>query len=396
MKESTQQYPPLYIIFTLLNALRGGIERKNIWREFRRQGIALKPRLSFWIPLCREAGLLEENEGQIRVTRHARQWLKKAPEDQAFLLIEAWQHAPKNHCARRFRKKLLWKLKHDQPLTAKDLGAMNGLDALGLCVKENLTRWGRFFIKGEGALQTPKPDEPCRIQEDDFIAPVEQHIDLLLDLEGYLRPISPGRYRLTKQALHFLGGDPYELLGLLERGLQKKVPLNIKAMILGQPSLQIMNGLVVEFSSPSELKQLRKQPKLRQYIERYLSPKHILVSFTNAPRLMKILEHRGVYVANHQEAPAGTPKKRTHFSQKPIPIPGGKTVPKMAVLEKYMRLQQALDIFYRAPGCPAEPRRITPVSIEQRGEHTYIIAHCQTRRAQRTFRLDRMEIPGTW
>jgi predicted DNA-binding transcriptional regulator YafY len=68
----------------------------------------------------------------------------------------------------------------------------------------------------------------------------------------------------------------------------------------------------------------------------------------------------------------------------------------MEVLGKYMQLQQALDILYRAPGFPAEQRRITPLSIEQRGERTYVIAYCQTRRAQRTFRLDRMEIPGTW
>jgi hypothetical protein len=396
MKEPEKTYPALYIIFTLLNTFRRGIERKNIWREFRRQKITLCPRLSFWIPLCREAGLLEENERQIRVTRHARQWLNKTPEDQTFLLIEAWQNAPKNHSARRFRRKLLWKLKHDQPLTAKDLCAMKGLEALGLSIEENLTRWGRFFIKGEGALPTPKPTKACAIQGDDFIAPVEQHIDLLWELEEYLRPISPGRYRLTNRALHFFSGDPYELIHLLERGLQKEISSRTKAGILRQPSLKIMNGLVIEFSSPSELKQLRKQPNFRQYIEQYLSPTHILVSSTDAPRLMKMLERHGVYVTNHQEAHAETPTKRTHFSRKFIPVPGGKAVPKMEVLEKYMQLQQALDILYRAPGYPAEQRRITPISIEQRGEHTYIIAHCQARRAQRTFRLDRMEIPGTF
>jgi len=51
---------------------------------------------------------------------------------------------------------------------------------------------------------------------------------------------------------------------------------------------------------------------------------------------------------------------------------------------------------YRAPGYPAEQRRITPLIIEQRGEQTYVIAYCQTRRAQRTFRLDRIEVPGAW
>jgi predicted DNA-binding transcriptional regulator YafY len=66
------------------------------------------------------------------------------------------------------------------------------------------------------------------------------------------------------------------------------------------------------------------------------------------------------------------------------------------LIEKYKQLGQALDMLYRAPGYAPEKRRITPLAIEQRGEHTYIIAYCQTRRGQRTFRLDRMEVPGAW
>ncbi len=68
--EQAQILPPLYVIFTLIGALRRGVERKNIWREFRRQGIALQPRLSFWVSLCREAGLLD-GEKNLTVTRQA-------------------------------------------------------------------------------------------------------------------------------------------------------------------------------------------------------------------------------------------------------------------------------------------------------------------------------------
>src|SRR6266545_2907990 len=32
--------PAVYVIFTLLNAIRPGIERQNIWREFRRERTA--------------------------------------------------------------------------------------------------------------------------------------------------------------------------------------------------------------------------------------------------------------------------------------------------------------------------------------------------------------------
>src|SRR5271157_2376023 len=158
MASNTQHYPALYVIFALLNAVRRGVPRKDIWREFRRQKITLKPRLSFWVSICRQAGLLSHAE-TLTVTRQARAWLNKSPEEQTFDLIEAWQSAPKNIEARRFRKKLLWKLKYGQPpvqyLTQKDLGAMYGLEALGLCNEGGLTAWGRRFIKNEGTLPTP-------------------------------------------------------------------------------------------------------------------------------------------------------------------------------------------------------------------------------------------------
>ena len=76
METQSATYPALYVIFTLLSAIRRGIERKNIWREFRRQKIALKPRLAFWISVCKQAGLLDEYENRLRVTRHARAWLR--------------------------------------------------------------------------------------------------------------------------------------------------------------------------------------------------------------------------------------------------------------------------------------------------------------------------------
>lgn len=393
--EPVETYPALYIIFTLLNAFRRGMIRKNIWREFRRQKIALQPRLSFWLAVCRTTGLLDEYEGQIRVTRYAHQWLNKTPEEQTFRLIEAWQTAPKNYRARQFRKKLLWKLKHDQALTQKDLGALNGLEALGLCKEGKLTQWGKFFIKGEGELPTLKPPEPCAIHENHFVASVAQQTDLLWELEKHLRPISPGRYPLTKRAMHFHTGDPHDLIALLERGLQKKIPKSTRALILNQPSLRVLEGFVIEFSNPTELKELRRQPNLRQHVEQYLSPRHVFVSSADAKRLLKSFEQRGIHLAFREELPE-IPKKRTHFPGKVLLQPTGRSLPKMEVLGKYMQLQQALDILYRAPGFPAEQRRITPLSIEQRGEHTYVIAYCQTRRAQRTFRLDRMEIPGTW
>ena len=108
-----------------------------------------------------------------------------------------------------------------------------------------------------------------------------------------------------------------------------------------------------------------------------------------------MLKRRGVYVNRHEDQPKAR-AKRTHFPQKVLLQPVGKNVPKLEIIEKYKQWQQALDVLYRVPGCAVEQRRITPLSIETRGEYTYVIAYCQTRRAQRTFRLDRMEVPGTW
>jgi len=195
MPAKPEHYPALYVIFTLLNAIRRGVERKNVWCEFRRQKIALKPRLSFWIALCRQAGLLGDAEKLI-VTRQARAWLDKSTEEQIIDLIEAWQDAPKNIGARRFRRKLLWKLKYDRSLTEKDLGAMHGLEALGIYNEGSLTAWGKIFIQNKGALSTPKPLEPCHICGDHFIAPLDQHTELLWEIEEHLRPCAPGNYPL--------------------------------------------------------------------------------------------------------------------------------------------------------------------------------------------------------
>lgn len=396
MKLKPQQLPPLYVIFTLLSSIRRGIPRKNIWREFRRQGIALKPRLSFWIPLCKQASLIKESDQQLRVSSCALAWLNKTPEEQILSLLEAWQNSPKNKKTRQFRKKLLWKLRHNQLLTIKDLAALKGLDALGVTANGVLTSYGRYFIQNEGNLPSPKPVAPCVIQEEKFLASLPSHLNLLWQLELHLRPCMPGVYSLTKRALHFQNGDALELIQLLEGGMKSNLPDQTRALILKQPSIRIAEGIILEFSSPTELAQLRRQPVLRKYFEKFLSSQTVMIAHQNAKMVFELLKRRGVYVhRNEDQTPAGK-TRRTHFLQIPLIQPVGKHISKLALIEKYKQLGQALDMLYRAPGYAPEKRRITPLAIEQRGEHTYIIAYCQTRRGQRTFRLDRMEVPGAW
>jgi hypothetical protein len=292
----------------------------------------------------------------------------------------------------------LWKLKYDKPLTHKDRGALNGLEALGLVTNGRLTRWGVFFIKDEGVLPTPKPAKPCQIHNHRFVVSLPQHADLLWKLEKYLRPVSPGCYPLTRRALQLLEDNPYDLILLLERGLQTEIPKGLKAAILKQPSIRVAEGIVLEFSSPAELKQLRRQPLFRKYIDEFLSPQRVLVSNDKADSFFKMLKRRGVCL-DRNAGQVERRRKRTYFQQvkqKTMLEPVGRHVPIITILEKYRDLQQALDILYRAPGYPPEHRRITPLDIEERGGHTYVIAYCQTRRAQRTFRLDRIKVPGTW
>jgi hypothetical protein len=370
------------------------VRRQDIWREFRRQKIALRPRLVFWIALCRTAGLIEERSSQLYVTRRARIWLKDSSEQQTFALLTAWQDAPRNTKARQFRRKLIWKLKFDQPLTPKDETVLSGLEALGFLDARKLTRWGRFFIKGEGELGTPAPRFPCQVEKDQFVGAPASHIDLFWNLETYLRPASPGRYPLTLRALRFLQGDPHDLVALLERGLEGSLPDRLKARLLGQPALSVIEGVVLEFSHAADLRELRRQPGMRRHFEYVLSPRHVFVRSKDSLSLIPLLRRRGIHL-ELQEDPAERSVKRTHFTQKPVLQPAGKSVSKLEILETYLRWQQALDVLYRAPGYPAEKRRITPLLIEQRGEETYITAYCQTRRGQRTFRLDRVEIPGT-
>ena len=300
------------------------------------------------------------DDEKLFVTRYACVWLKKSSEEQTRHLIEAWQSAPRNLGVRRFRKKFLWKLKYDQPLGfvpgvrhtggtkppvqplgQKDLSAMRGLEALGLCADGRLISWGRLFIKDEGSPPTPKPSQPCCISNDHFIASLPDHTDLLWEIEELIRPSSPGIYSLSKKKLNNIRGEPQLLVTLLERGLQHELPGEIKAQLLDQPSLRVIEGVVLEFSHPAELRALRRQPSLRRSIEQVLSPRHVIVSSRNVPALLKILKRRGVHLTLNEEK-VETHRRRTHFLNVSPPFhefeSDKDTSSKLELLEKYRQL----------------------------------------------------------
>ncbi len=91
-----------------------------------------------------------------------------------------------------------------------------------------------------------------------------------------------------------------ELIALLERGMNRPIPLDLHARILDQPALQLFQGgFVLEFSHPSELKVLRRDPKLRQHFELCLSPRHVYIQSKEVSSLLKMLERRGAYVSHN-------------------------------------------------------------------------------------------------
>ena len=83
------------------------------------------------------------------------------------------------------------------------------------------------------------------------------------------------------------------------------------------------------------------------------------------------------------------PQTGSQFEEEPPPLPAKEMV---AELEKAICEETPIDILYQASGRHhPERRHLTPLLIEQRGARFYLIAYCHTRRANRTFRLDRIK-----
>ena len=61
-------------------------------------------------------------------------------------------------------------------------------------------------------------------------------------------------------------------------------------------------------------------------------------------------------------------------------------------LQQAIQTEESLDIHYQAPGREAECRHVLTLLLEVRSGKYYLIAYCHTRRANRTFRLDRLQL----
>ena len=65
----------------------------------------------------------------------------------------------------------------------------------------------------------------------------------------------------------------------------------------------------------------------------------------------------------------------------------------ISILQMAIQRGESIDVLYQATSRHVpELRHLTPLLVEARGERYYLIAYCHTRRANRTFRLDRMKL----
>jgi hypothetical protein len=401
-----------WYIFTILSMLRQNIPPSQIPAHLQKMGLKLTPRLPVWLALCHSCGLLNQ---QNHPTALFHQWLAWPAADQTLRLLAAWQTSPRGRKNRQWRQRLLRRLQCGQPLLAADMRQLPVLQALGLCQDSNLSPWGQVIL---GFRPAPTPLLYTQWQFNNDLLQINHPVDwpLLWQLESCLRPCAPLTYRLDPVSLRCARqrNDPQTLLNILEKGLGAPPPPALRAQILGQPSLQTTPGLVLEFSDPAELRQLRRSEPLRSHFQRLLSPRHVLVDEKSAPRLLQLLERRGIYAntpppnrtvsssdlgegIGEGVAPVlSRVEARTHFPRADLLQPLGPSLPLLDFIQQSIRQQTAFDLLYHAPGGERpETHRITPVLIEERGGYTYIIAYSHNRHGQRTYRLDRMEVPGT-
>jgi hypothetical protein len=392
-----------FVIFTILTELRRGVPPDQLWKTFSRFRERLSPRLPFWYHLCQQIGLLGAS-APYRPSRMVKTWLTLPPKEQTLALLETWLALPKKHTDRAARQALLLRLKEGATLKTRDQRDLVGLQALGICFEEKLGAWGKVVLLGEPE-PSPHSPAPWYLENNTLCVPFPANLPLLWELEAFLRPSSRGKYPLDQPNLRraaqrgaaLPGSDEWEsvFIHILETDLGASIPSGLRSAILGQPVVHVLEGTFLEFSSPDELKRLRRSPILREHFEQILSPRHVYIEAQKAAHLMKLLEQRGLYARNFTEEGSKVQGQRTYFRRPVLSMPGKSSQPLPDLLMEYQRLQQALDILYHAPGSlRPEHRRITPLLMEERRGQVYVTAYCHTRRAQRTFRLDRIEIPG--
>jgi uncharacterized protein YqcC (DUF446 family) len=428
------------------------------------------PRLSFWIRLNQAASLISGGPS-LFPTLVAEDWLTWNYAGQMRHLVEAWVNVPRNKNYQHIRAKIILDLVQERCLTKTQLQEITGLQALGICQGQQLTKVGKMLLthSGENCF-TPIPSQKWELRENNLIVPFPPDWELRWHLERFLEPVN-GIYPLNKNSLRLAAQqsvknqDP-DLVSILGRGLNHKPPRKLIEDLQNQPIIQVIPGPVLEFTHPEELKRLRKSPGMRKKTNHLLSPRHVAIEPQQAGQVIQKLCNMGLITGNSWEEnilssnstdccphdpviarqyskaeriyllslvllvkeirgasslpPALIPtlavglnvserQSAIRHAQKIlgqlVPAPewhpddeDSAIVPKDLVLALQTAIdnENTIDILYQASGHHApELRRISPLMIEERNGRYYVIAYCHLRRANRTFRLDRLELANT-
>lgn len=458
-------YLPIEVIFNLLCVCRRiqATSTQSIRRAMYRRGLYygtydMLPRFSFWIKLCQSAALLDEQLPP-RPTLFVPDWLALSLPDQFDHLLDTWYTASSIPRIQRVRRELPQLLLDQEELSQTHRKELIGLQALGFCSDDVLTHFGYHLLTDKSTeFDLPAPST-WKIVSHELHVSYPPEWSLLWELEVYLEPIDPGIYPIDKKAIRkaVQQGEREgsgSLTSVVERGLQEPLPQDLAQCLESQPTVKVLSGPVLEFSSQDELLALRQNASMRRDLSRILSSHHVHIETWQADRILnrlgrlgllseKDIQHYGeeafpsptvlsrsdqAYLLSlmiisdglgvRMSAPPGLLGKltaglpmilRTSAARKASkaldealprptwvpeeelpPIPEPQIIEKM---ESAINKQVSVDVLYqKADQYQAEYRRLTPLMIEQRGLRFYLIAYCHKRRANRTFRLDRLQL----
>jgi hypothetical protein len=103
------------------------------------------------------------------------------------------------------------------------------------------------------------------------------------------------------------------------------------------------------------------------------------------------LSHRGAAARKASKLLEMVFPKSEWIPEEELPSPPEEEL--IVYLEQAIAREESIDVLYKARGrSMPEYRHLTPLLVEQRGPRYYLIAYCHTRRANRTFRLDRLRL----
>lgn len=416
------------------------------------------PRVTFWTGICRAVGLLDEGDPPRATLLADEWVTWDAAAQIGCLVngwvLSPGQE--KNRRARAGLLTRLSEgrtLEGIRPAEWAGLRALGVCTETGLTQLGSVVLGGR-----DAESLTVDPPEAWEIGPDGMRVPFPPDWKLVWELERYLNAGPAGFYPTGERELRAAAQRGGGLEEILERGARKPIPPGLSRALARQPVVRLIQGPVIEFSESAELEQLRRSRWIRRDLEHVLSPRHAALDPASAGRVLARLERIGwispAQAAEFQPTagmePGGTsmftradyagivallrlaekmgvglapadlamktarrlppalraaaerradkaweklrPRSERLAAREPVPFSVG---PIEEILREAARGQEAVDILYQASGRHApESRRITPLLVEARAGRMYVLAYCHLRRANRTFRLDRIQIMG--